>query len=117
MQQIELSAGFRIHPDHGDEFRELAGRLIDRVRETEPNALVYNWFLTADGKRCSVREVYRDSDAVLFHLENSGDLLAQITTCAELDLELFGPVSEALEEAVAALEPRLYGYHDGVVRD
>lgn len=116
MQQIQATAAFRIPPEHRAEFRELAAELIAAVRECEPNTLQYLWYFNDDDTFCSVREIYRDSDAVLHHLQNCASLLRRLFPLGEASVELCGPASPALRSALADAGPAILTYHDGVDR-
>lgn len=100
---------------HGDlaEFKRLAAQLLERTKG-EAGALQYDWFLSADETKCVVRETYQNSDAVLAHMANVGELLGRLAELGGgLEIEGFGPVSPQLAEAAAALHPTLYGFFQG----
>lgn len=61
-----------------------------------------------------VRETYADSDAVLAHMANLGELLPQLVEAGGgVEIEVFGSPSAQLLEAAAALEPSVYAYFQG----
>lgn len=114
MTQIQASATFpSIAPEHAAEFRGLAAQLLESAR-SEPGTLQYDWFFTADGTACLVRETYRDSDAVLAHLAAAGAQLGRLVECGGgVHLDVLGEPSSALREALAALSPVVYTYAHG----
>lgn len=116
MQQIQATAAFTISPEHQAEFLDVAAELIAAVRDREPDTLQYLWYFSDDGSRCSVREIYRHSDAVLHHLENCADLLPRLFPLGEVTIELCGPVSDTLRAALAEMDPPILRYHDGIDR-
>jgi len=64
-----------------------------------------------DEKECVVRENYSDSNAVMSHMGNLGDLLGKILEVSDIDLEVFGNPSEELANAAAALHPKIYSFY------
>jgi quinol monooxygenase YgiN len=58
-----------------DEFAGLAKAMIAGSRK-EPGTLGYDWYLSADGKRCRLVETYADANAVLAHL--TGPVLREL---------------------------------------
>ena len=101
-----------------DEFKKLVGLIIDRVAATEPNTISYEWFLSQDHSKCHVVQVYKDSDAVLFHLKNIGDLLGPFHVVAPLtELKVFGNPSSELRQALELAGAQFYEHLMGVTRD
>lgn len=62
----------------------------------------------------SYRETYANSDAVLAHLGNLGELLGRLIPLGGgIELELFGSPSEQLRDALAAMNPTVFTYLQG----
>lgn len=108
MGELQFTTRFTIHDGKLDEFKSLASRCMEVVRERDSGTLQYDWFLSADGTECVLRERYRDSHAVLEHASNLGDLVARFMSISDPDVEIFGAPTDALLEAIAALRPRVY---------
>ena len=61
-----------------------------------------------------VREIYADSDAMLAHLGNVGELLGRLIELGGgLEPEGFGSPSAGLAEAIAPFNPTMYGHFQG----
>src|SRR4051794_32500143 len=114
MEQLQVSATFpSISPDAADQFRQLAAEVLATIRG-EAGTLQHDWFLSDDGAQCVVRETYADSDAFLAHLAASAPLLGRLIELGGgIELDLFGAPSGALRDAIAAFQPRIYGYVQG----
>ncbi len=108
MNELQTTVRFRIHDGKLDEFRSLAAQCMDIVRTKDTGTLQYDWFLSADGKECVLRERYQDSAAVLEHAMNLGDLTGKIVGVSDPELEFFGAPSADLLAALAMLQPRVY---------
>ena len=114
MQEIQITARFRIHAGRLDDFHSLARECMDVVREHDTGTLQYDWFLHPDGTECVLRERYRDSDAVMEHMGNLGDRLGRFFEFCDVDIEVYGSPSDVLVQAAAALRPRVYPLFQGI---
>ena len=108
MSRIAVQATAEIHDGRLEDFKEVAHACVSLVRKNETGTLRYDWFLTADGKRCVVREEYEDSNAVLAHFANIGGLLQRMQEAASVHIEVFGEVSEELGRALAGVPHTRY---------
>ena len=114
MQYIQLRAICKIHDGKLDEFETAARKLLAAVQEKDTGTLQYDWFFSPDRSVCVVHETYADSDAVMQHMANMGDLLRDLVKLSDLSLELFGDPSPELAAAAAAFSPTVYGYFQGL---
>ena len=114
MKNIQLTAKFKIHTGKVDEFKRIAADCVTAVKKNEPGALQYDWFFSPDESECIVRENYADSNAVLAHMGNVGELLGQLLSMADFELEIFGNISEELKNAAAGLNPKVYSFYKGL---
>lgn len=60
-----------------EDFKVLAKEMSDTTAANEPGALVYEWFVSDDGKSCHIMEHYTDSAAVVTHMGTFGDQFAK----------------------------------------
>ena len=114
MDKIQVTATFpNIAPANRVAFRDLVKKAID-IATAEPETLQYDWFSNVDETRWVVREAYANSDAVLAHMGNLGELLGQLAELGGgLEIEAFGNVSPQLLEAAATLQPVIFGFFRG----
>jgi hypothetical protein len=84
------------------------------VKEREPGAMQYDWFFNDDNTEYVVRERYVDSSAVFAHLGNIGELLGKLLLVADMSLEVFGNPSQELRAAIAAMNPKIYPFYQGL---
>lgn len=108
MSELQLTTRFVINDGQLDEFKSLASQCMQLVREKDSGTLQYEWFFNAAGTECVLRERYRDSEAVLEHAANLGDLMGRFMRISTPDVEIYGAPTAALLEAIAALQPRVY---------
>ncbi len=116
MDNIHLTARFKIHNGQLARFKELARSCISIVTDKEKGNgnLQYDWFITADGAECIVREIYQDSNALLAHMQNVGAQLGSIMKISDFSGELCGNPSLELKEAMAGLDVTTYQYFAGM---
>jgi len=114
MKNIQLTAKFKIHTGKVDEFKSIAADCVTAVKNNEKGALQYDWFFSSDETECIVRENYTDSNAVLAHMGNVGELLGQLLGMADFELEVYGKMSEELQNAATGLYPRVYTFFKGL---
>jgi quinol monooxygenase YgiN len=60
-----------------DTFRALMEEMVESTRSDEAGALVYEWFLSEDGRACHLYERYADPAAAMEHLGNFGSSFAE----------------------------------------
>ena len=108
MSELRISAGLDVHDGMLDGFRAAAAACIQAVREKDTRTLQYDWYHNEDHSKYIVLEHYRDSEAVLEHLDNLGELLGALLETCDLTVDVFGNPSAELVEAAAAFPTRVY---------
>lgn len=110
---IRIVARNRIHPGKLEAFTEIAAKCLAAAHR-DPGTQSYEWYFNADRSECVVLEVYDDSNAVLAHVGNLGDLLGQVMTVSDLTLEVFGDPSPALRQVGDSMGAKVYSYLQGL---
>ena len=111
-----LSVEFTITPGRNDVFKNLARQLIDRTSK-ESGALAYQWYFNRDENKCHLVELYRDSEAILAHLNNVGPVLQKLLETSKVTrFEVFGNVNAEVEKALASFGTKFFKYWDGFLR-
>jgi quinol monooxygenase YgiN len=67
MQHLELSAHLTVRPGCLEGFKRQAAELIRITKEQDRRTLRYDWFLSADGTECEVREAYTGPEGLIEH--------------------------------------------------
>ena len=60
-----------------EDFKALAQEMSEATEANEPGALLYEWFVSDDGKTCHIIENYTDSAAVVTHMGTFGEKFAE----------------------------------------
>lgn len=107
-QSTPVSYNLRLTIQDGqqDVFRDLMHEMVASTKE-EPGTLVYEWFLTADGKTCHINEHFEDTAAYKVHSENFSSKFAErFMPCIEIEsLTVYGNADDAAREMLEALGP------------
>jgi quinol monooxygenase YgiN len=64
---FEVTARLKINEGELDEFKRQAAEIMRLARELDTKTLRYDWFVSADGVSCEVRESYADADGLVEH--------------------------------------------------
>ena len=99
--EIQGIARFKIHEGKLDEFKRLSARCIEVVRAKDTGTLQYDIYLNDDQTEALVHERYRDSEALIEHFENLGDLAAAVLATGSVSGELLGHPTPTLRAALA----------------
>lgn len=99
---ISWNLQMSVREGHLNDVRKLVSEMVAATRQ-ETGTQGYEWFLSADGKRCHINERYADSGAVMVHLGNFGAKFAErFLACFEPTA--FSVYGEPSAEVRAALD-------------
>jgi quinol monooxygenase YgiN len=101
MSEIQGVARFKFHEGKVEEFKRLCAQVMDVVRAKDTGTLQYVIYLNEDQSEGVVYERYQDSQAVIEHATNVGDLMAAIFATGSVSGELLGEPSVELTAATA----------------
>jgi quinol monooxygenase YgiN len=78
MSTFEVRARLKVRDGQLEGFKRQAAEMMRQAREKDTETLAYDWFLSNDGTKCEVREVYVDADALVghaFHVREARDVM------------------------------------------
>lgn len=78
MSTFEVRARLKVREGKLEGFKRQAAEMMRLARELDTGTLAYDWFISADGTECEVREAYVDPDALVdhaFHVREARDVL------------------------------------------
>jgi quinol monooxygenase YgiN len=100
---VILMGEFSIKSDELDNFKALVKEMVEVAESTEPDTMIYEIFISEDGKSCQIIERYVDSAAAMLHLGNFGQKFGNqlwaflepkgFKVCGNINDELRGAVS------------------------
>ena len=105
---VSLHPYFKAHPGKVDQIKASLARFIKRTA-TEKQVIFYEFTVKGDEFFC--REAYENADGLLAHLNNVGDLLAEVFEISDITrLEVHGPAEELekLKKPMTHLNPAFF---------
>lgn len=116
MKEIQLTAKFELPADKINDVKRIAKEcmVIAKEKEAGKGLIQYDWFFSTDEKELHVRETYSDSNAVMTHLGNMGELLGQLMQISPLRGEIYGNLSSEVEDALKGLDIKKYSFMQGL---
>lgn len=98
-------------------FRRLIEKVIELEHAKGQDVLNYEFFFNDDETKFYAIELFRDSEAVLTHLQRASDIIPKILEVAELTrFEIYGNATEALRDAMAPFGAKMFGHWAGFTR-
>jgi len=98
MSHLELHARLKIRPGRLEAFKAQAGEIVRLAREKDTQTLRFDWFISEDGTRCEVHEIYQDDAAFLEHTQHIMEARAKLfSDCVDgHHVTAYGDVSQRL---------------------
>ena len=114
---IRFIIEFTIAEGKLDELKKLQTTAIETTKGKDSGALSYEFFFNDDESKLYALEWYKDSEAVLSHLEIVGEILNQLLAVSQpTRFEVFGSPSDELVEALAPFSPKVLNHWGGFTR-
>ncbi len=115
MEKIYLIARFAVQNGKTAEFKRIAEQCIEAVIKYElgKTCYQYDWFFSDDDKECHVIEAYSNSNAVMAHMGNVGELLGQLAQFSSLSGEIYGSISDELKAALQGADIKVFNSFKG----
>ncbi len=115
--EIRIVGEFTVAEGKTDAFEELIKAAIERARSNQPDTLTYEFYFSDDETKCYALELYRDSQAVLTHIEDVSELLPKILAVAQItSVEIYGNATGELKEALASFGSEFFTHWSGFKR-
>lgn len=114
MKNLQITGRFNIHEGKTEEFKKIISRCIEITKANDKNTLQYDWFFNHDETKCVVREIFKNSEAAVEHLDNLGDLIDELLEIADYSPEIYGSPTKDFLNAAAGFLPKLYKFYGGL---
>ena len=109
MSELQGIGRFKFHEAGKlEEFERLSAQAMEIVRAKDTGTLQYEMYFSDDQSECIVLERYRDSEALLEHAANLGELGAAIPATGLVSSELLGEPGAELSAKLADGPVRLF---------
>ena len=113
MNNLQINSRWRIHDGKLDEFKKLAEQCLSITKEKDKETLQFDWYFNQDQTECVIRETFPDSDALLVHISNLGELFGNLLQVGDLDAEIYGSPSQELLNTTAGINKKVYTFYQG----
>ncbi len=91
--------------------------IIQAVQKNEPDMQAYQVYLNNEENKCYIVEWFKNSEAVLSHLENVGPMAQELFAIAPITrLEVFGNLTKEAEDALKSIGATIFKYFAGFIR-
>jgi quinol monooxygenase YgiN len=117
-QTVCFTVDLTINAEKFDEFESIALAMIAGSQK-EPGAIGYDWFLSADRRRCRIVETYADANAVLAHLMGPvvQELVPKLLATSSLNgFEVYGDPGPKAAQMLAGLGAEIFEAWQGLSR-
>ena len=101
MSELQGIARFKFHEGKLEEFKRLSAQCMEIVRARDTGTLQYEIYFSDDQSECIVLERYRDSEALIEHTVNLGEIGEAILATGSVSGELLGEPSAELRARLA----------------
>ena len=108
MSELQGIARFTFHEGRVEEYKRLAKESMEVVRAKDSGTLQYEIYLNDDESEAIVLERYRDSEALVEHMANLGELGESMLATASVDGELLGEPSAELAKNLKGSPVQLF---------
>lgn len=113
-KEIQYTLEWGIKPNNLDDFKNLARKATELVKENEPDMKGYQWYFNEDETKCYTAEWHSSSESLLEHLQNVSEILPKLLNHSEITrFEVFGNLNSQALEAVKGLGAKVFGFFDG----
>ncbi len=113
-KSIFLIVESEIAPGKLAELKDVISRVVAHVKATEPNTLLYSWYINEAETELRVVEQYADSDAVLFHGQNYASFAKELADLRTVKrMTVCGEVSKPLKDALSKVGAEFHSHIDG----
>jgi quinol monooxygenase YgiN len=107
VSELQGIARFKFHDGKVEEFKRLSAQCMEIARTKDTGTLQYDIYFNDDESECVVLERYRDSEALMEHAANLGDLMEATLATGTVEGELLGEPSAELRANLAGSPVRL----------
>jgi quinol monooxygenase YgiN len=117
-QRVYLAVDLTINEGKRDAFEGIAQEMV-AGSQREPGTVGYEWFLSADRKRCRLIETYTDAAAVLAHFK--GPVVQELVpkllgTASVAGFEVYGDPGPKASEMLAGFGAEIFEFQHGLDR-
>jgi quinol monooxygenase YgiN len=105
MIPLRVTAEFRIRAGKDEAFRLIMRALESAVREHDKGTLIYDWYISPDGRTAFVHEHYESTDAFIAHAMRAASEIGRLAEVGDfLHVTFAGEPSEFIKKTMVSHE-------------
>ena len=108
MSDIRAHAHFSIHDGKLEAFRKAVDECIRIVDQLDTGTLLYDWFINEAGHEAVLIEQFRDSEAVIEHIDHLGNRPDAVLAVSDMSVQGFGEPTPELRERLAKYDVTIF---------
>jgi quinol monooxygenase YgiN len=117
-QTVYFALDLTINEGQLDGFESIAQTMVAGTQK-EPGALAYEWYFSADHKKCRLIETYADANAVLAHI--NGPVVQELVpkllgTSSITSFEVYGDPGQKATEMLKGIGAVIFEFRRGMDR-
>ena len=110
MNHLQMTGRFKVAKENIEAFKKIVQACIKSTEEKDLHTLQYDWFCNENQTEWTVREIFKDSDAAITHMENLDELMDEILAVSDYFPEIYGNPSEEFLNAISGFVPKVYSF-------
>ena len=110
MSNLQMTGRFKVEKENIEAFKKIVQACIKNTNDKDINTLQYDWFCNKDQTVWVVREIFKDSEAAITHMENLDNLMDEILAISEYAPEIYGNPSDEFLIAISGFVPKVYSF-------
>ena len=114
--RVYVLTEFTITPGKVDEFKAIFQKLLEVVKEKEPNTLRYLCYFDKDQNRSFLVEEYPNAGALRAHITHVGMVLPKLMKISKPKFTVLGKPNLPAREILSASGGQMFTYCNGLAR-
>lgn len=113
--KIAVLVEFQIPGNKLEDMDQICRKAVEIARTKDRGTLTFNQYINADDSVMVSLETYRDSQALIKHLNAASANISRVSELAAvIQVKVFGDVSDEIKGLFKDLNPTYYRYHSGL---
>jgi quinol monooxygenase YgiN len=106
-EHVSFLLSLSINPGQFENLKTLVTEMVETNQKNEVGTLIFEWAISEDRQMCDIYERYRDSAAVMKHVESFGANFATrfLEALTLTRFVVYGTPSEQVKDTLAAWKP------------
>jgi quinol monooxygenase YgiN len=105
-EHVSFLLSLSINPGQFENLKTLVAEMVATNQKNEPGTLIFEWAISEDRQSCDLFERYRDSAAVLKHVEGFANFATRfLEVLTPTRFVVYGTPSQQVKDAISGFNP------------